>query len=161
MVSSRRAIGIGAVAGLAVAGVAGVAVAASSGPDDGAAAAVEAPAWPGEQRAERQAARQAALEELAGIVGLTPDELAQRWRAGESLTEIAGDSAPEVEAWLTERAQERLAALEESLPERVDAFMQRTRGDGPGMAGWFGGGAGHRGMGLGMGGWAEGADPLL
>jgi aryl-alcohol dehydrogenase-like predicted oxidoreductase len=159
--SSRRAIGIVAVAGLAVAGVAGAAVAASSGPDDGTTGAVEAPAWPGEQRAEHQAERQQALEELAGILGLTPDELAQRWRDGESLADIAGDSSPEVEAWLTERAQERLAALEESLPERVDALMQRTHGDGPGMAGWSGRGQGHHGMGLGMGAWADGGGPLL
>jgi len=168
---SKRTIATVAVAGLAVAGVAGVAVAAGADDDNGSSSRLESLVEDGTltqeeadaaekarealrsqfqaEREERQAQRQAELDELAGIIGISADDLVQRWQDGESLEQIAGDKAAEVEAWLTEQAQARLAELEAAIPERVDGLMQRTAEDRGGMLGGRGHGRGP-GMGFGM-----------
>jgi hypothetical protein len=172
--SKKRTVVAASVVGLAIAGMAGVAVAASGdGGPSGLSSRLEALVQDGtltqaeadaaqqarealqqqaqDRRAEHQADRQAELDELAGIIGISSDELVQRWRDGESLAEIAGDTAPEVEAWLTQHMTDRLADLEASIPDRVAAVMDGT---GPGMGGLLGGGRGPHGgggMGAGMG----------
>jgi len=182
---SKRTIATAAVAGLAVVGTAGVAAATGSAvttasglPDgleslveDGTLTQEEADAAEKardalreqfqEQREARQAERQANLDELAGIIGISSDELVQRYTDGESLEQIAGDKADEVEAWLTQREQDRLAELEASIPDRVADQMQRTAGEGRGF-GLLGGPGGRGGHGMGMGpgmGWDADAAP--
>lgn len=88
-----------------------------------------------ERRAERQAEREARVQALAEAAGVDSDVLVESLREGQTLTEIAGDNAADVEALLTTWAQERLdeararlAEAEANLDEHVDAVMD---GEGP------------------------------
>jgi len=172
MMWTKRTVAVVAVAGLAAAGVAGVAVAAGtdgSGAggmldnlvEEGTVTQEDADAFERvreqfqaereERHAEREAARQANLDEIAGLIGITSDELVQRWQDGESLETIAGDAADEVAALLTQKMQDRLAEAEAAIPERVEQLMAREGGDvgGPGRGGRHGGHGGPGGFGPG------------
>ena len=149
---SNRTVAILAVTGIAAAGTVGVAVAAGTeeprGPlavidslvEDGTVSAEDAEAFDRvreqmqtqreERQDERQAQREADLAELADTIGISADELVERWRDGETLAEIAGDQADEVEALLTQRMTERIAEMEAAIPDRVDALMNREGGEG-------------------------------
>lgn len=97
-----------------------------------------------------------ALVELAGAVsdllGLEPREIAERWRGGESLAEIAaaeGVAREELAALFLAAAEERLdaavaagrinererAALATLAEERIERLLDRQAGDGPPWAG--------------------------
>lgn len=162
---STRTIAILAVTGIAAAGTVGVAVATGTdeprGPlavidslvEDGTVSADDAEAFDrvreqlqAEREArqeERQAQREADLAELADTIGISVDELVERWRDGETLAEIAGDQADAVRARLTELLAERVAEMEAAIPDRVDALMNREGGEG------FGRHHGHGGPGMG------------
>lgn len=176
---TRRTIASIAVAGLSAGALAGVAVAAGTGeastPDellegwvsDGTISEQDVEAFERvreqlqgereERREQRQAQRAAQVAELAEVAGVSADDLVERLRDGETLSEIAGDNADAVAALLTARAQERLAEAEASIPERVESFMN---GEGRGHGDRFGRGGAHDhgglGGGLGVGGWAGG-----
>jgi len=174
---TKRTVAVLAVAGLAAAGVTGVAVAASSDDsgsgglldnlvEEGTVTQEDADAFERvreqfqaereQRRAEREAQRQATLDEIAAAIGITSDALVQRWQDGESLEAIAGDSADEVAALLTQTMQERLAEAEAAIPDRVEALMSREGGD----LGGFGRGGRHGGPGdLGLGGPGMGLGP--
>lgn len=176
---TTRTIAAVAVGSLAVAGVAGVAVATGadqmrareqiqSWVEEGTITQEDADAFERvvgemqEQREERWAEREAQREqhqqELADAAGVTPEQLQERLRAGETLADIAGDNAEAVRALLTTRAQERLAEAqkrldeaEATIDERVDAWMNGEgagfgmRGRGHGGPGGFGGPGDHAG----------------
>jgi polyhydroxyalkanoate synthesis regulator phasin len=167
---TKRTVATAAVAALAAAGVTGVAVAVGSGSEQGPAAVLDSLVEDGtissqdadafervadelwsereEKVQELREQRQAFLDEVAATIGISTDEMVQRWRDGESLSDIAGDQADEVAALLTEAAQERLAEIEASIPDRVEGLMNREGGfAGHGMRGQFG----HRGGGMGVG----------
>jgi tRNA A37 N6-isopentenylltransferase MiaA len=92
------------------------------------------------EMAERQQERQQHLDAIAEAAGVSTDDLVERWRAGESLTEIAGDNAAAVESVLTQTMQERLDEMQAAIPERVAAMMEQS---GPGLSHGFGPGRGH------------------
>ena len=168
---SNRTIAVIAVTGIAAAGTVGVAVAAGSdeprGPlaaidslvEDGTVSSEDAEAFDrvreqlqaerDERREEMQAQREADLAELADTIGISTEDLVQRWRDGETLADIAGDQADEVEALLTQRMQERVAEMEAAIPDRVDALMNREGGEGFGGPHHGRGGPGMGGLGMG------------
>lgn len=191
---TKRTIAAVTIGGLAVAGATGVAVAQGNGDqvreraqeqvqtwvEDGTLSEEDAEAFGRVQeqfqeerqarQAERQAEREAHQQELAEAAGVSVDELQERLRDGETLAEIAGDNAAAVEAVLTARAQERIAAgrdrldeAEASIDERVDALMNGEGGPfgegfgpgghrgGPGAGGPGGGPGGALGSGFGAG----------
>lgn len=117
------------------------------------------------RREERQAERQEHLADLAEILGMTPDEVAEALRGGQTIAELAGDSVDEVidalvaeaterieaavaEGRLTqERADEMLANLEEHITDRVNGELPLR----PGHGGHRGFGPGAEGGGFGPG----------
>ncbi len=171
---TKRTIAAVAVGSLAVAGVAGVAVANGADQvrareqiqtwvEDGTITQEDADAFErvvGEmqeqreqRRAEQEALREQHQQELADAAGVTPEQLQERLRNGETLADIAGDNAEAVKQVLRTRAQERLADAQERLDEaeatideRVDAWMN---GEGAGF-GMRGRGHGHGGPGSGF-----------
>lgn len=166
---TKRTVATVAVAGMVAAGVTGVAVAAGNGDqtraqeriqtwvDEGAITQEDAEAFARVQeqaqaereqrRAERQQQREEHLAAIAEAAGVTSEELQERWRNGETLSEIAGDNADAVAELLTAQMQERLAQAEAAIPDRVDALMNREGGQrGPGF-----GDDGFRGEGFGPG----------
>lgn len=153
---TKRTVATVAVAGMVAAGVTGVAVAAGNGDqtrvqeriqtwvDEGAITQEDAEAFARvqeqaqtereERRAERQQQREEHLAAIAEAAGVTPEQLQERRRNGETLSEIAGDNADAVAELLTTQMQERLAQAEAAIPERVDALMNREGGQrGPGF----------------------------
>jgi polyhydroxyalkanoate synthesis regulator phasin len=93
-----------------------------------------------DEMAERDQERQQHLDAIAQAAGVSTDDLVERWQAGESLAEIAGDNAAAVESVLTQTMQERLDEMQAAIPERVASLMEQS---GPGMGHEFGAGRGH------------------
>lgn len=177
---TKRTIAAVAVGSLSVAGITGVAVAAGNGGqerareqvqtwvDEGTITEEDAAAFDRvreqlqeeqqQRQQEREQLREQHMQELADAAGVTPEQLQQRLRDGETLSDIAGDNADAVAQLLTERAQERLAEAEANIAEHVEALMngegRGLEGFGPGgPRGGHGGGpdAGSPGMGAGLG----------
>jgi polyhydroxyalkanoate synthesis regulator phasin len=177
---TKRTIAAIAVGGMTVAGVTGVAVAAGSGGqeraqerlqtwvEEGTITQEDADAFERvrdqaqeerqQRQQEREQLREQHMQELADAAGVTPEQLQERLRDGETLSDIAGDNADAVAQLLTERAQERLAEAEANVAEHVEALMN---GEGRGLEGFGPGGprgghgrgpdAGSPGMGAGLG----------
>lgn len=176
---TKRTIAVVAVGSLAVAGAAGVAVANGADQvrardqiqtwvDEGTITQEDADAFErvvGEmqdqreqRRAEREALREQHQQELADAAGVTPEQLQERLRDGETLADIAGDNAEAVKNVLRTRAQERLAAAQDrlddaeaTLDERIESWMNgEGAGFGPG-----GRARGHGGPGAGLDGFGD------
>jgi hypothetical protein len=110
-----------------------------------------------EHREEHRAERQETMEEVAGILGMTVDEIQEALRSGQTLADIAGDSVDEVidalvaagEARIDERLaagdidEERATEMKGNLEERVTDFVN---GEGPRRGPRFGHRAPRRGM---------------
>ena len=176
---TKRTIAVVAVGSLAVAGAAGVAVANGADQvrardqiqtwvDEGTITQEDADAFErvvGEmqdqreqRRAEREALREQHQQELADAAGVTPEQLQQRLRDGETLADIAGDNAEAVKNVLRTRAQERLVAAQDrlddaeaTLDERIESWMN---GEGAGF-GPVGRARGHGGPGAGLDGFGD------
>ena len=178
---TTRTIAAIAVGGMTVAGVTGVAVATGSGGqeraqerlqtwvEEGTITQEDADAFERvrdqaqeerqQRQQEREQLREQHMQELADAAGVTPEQLQERLRDGETLSDIAGDNADAVAQLLTERAQERLADAQEGIQERVEAMMN---GEARGLGGFGPGGdhGGHRGgPGEGFPGMGEGFGP--
>ena len=110
-----------------------------------------------ERRQERQQEREEHMQEVAGILGTTVEDLTSQLREGATLAEVAGDQLDELRAYLIDEANERIdtaladgkidedraAELRADVEERVDAHLNGEHPRGPG----HGGPRGHRGGG--------------